>query len=156
MAWLWAQFCISKTVSLKKFLVGGTPVRKSSVSHPYVLKNADQWGGVIEFYNSSEEKKWTDSGPNVPHYPALSGIWWSTLAQAVSSELTPQETMTGLAQKQDEMMGRLKMEQYPPTLGPFRSREYWLHRPGAPKQERPRPKPQTIPYDELIQRWRRP
>ena len=119
----------------------------------YILKHADQWGGVIEFYNSPEEKKWTDSGPNVPHYPALSGIWWSALARAVNGELTPRETMTSLARQQDEMMGRLKMEEYAPELGPLRSRDYWLERPGAPKPERPRPKPQTVPYDELIKRW---
>ena len=38
MAWLWAQFCISKTVCLKKFLVGKTPIRKSTVNSDYLAK----------------------------------------------------------------------------------------------------------------------
>lgn len=153
MAWLWAQFCISKTVSLKKFLVGGTPVRKSTIFHPYLTEHADQWGGVIEFYRSPEEKKWTGSGLNVPHYPALSGLWWSTIARAITGELTPQETMDTLAFTQDEMMAKLKLARYAPRLNPLQSREYWLNQPGAPKPERPRPQPQTISYLELIKQW---
>jgi glycerol transport system substrate-binding protein len=154
MAWLWAQFCISKTVCLKKFLVGGTPIRKSTIFHPYLTKNSYKWGGLIEFYRSPEEGKWTDSGPNVPHYPALSAIWWSTLAQAITGELTPEETMNTLAIKQDEMMGKLKLAKFAPRLNPIKSREYWLNQPGAPKPERPDPEPKTVPYDELIKRWK--
>ncbi len=151
-AWLWAQFCTSKSVSVKKFLVGGTPVRKSTVSHPYILENAHRWGGLIEFYNSRERKKWTDTGPNVPHYPALSGIWWSFIARAVKGELTPQQTMTGLARAQDEAMARLKLEKYAPKLNPLRDRTYWLNRPGAPKPPRKPQKPETISYDKLLER----
>ncbi len=155
-AWLWAQFCISKTVSVKKFLESGTPVRRSTVSHPHVLKNAFRWGGLVEFYNSDERKKWTDTGPNVPHYPALSGIWWSFLARAVAGELTPQETMTGLARAQDDAMGRLKLERYAPKLNPLKSRAYWLNRKGAPKPERGPQSPKTIPYDVMIRQWKEP
>ncbi len=153
MAWLWAQFCISKTVAVKKFLVGGTPVRSSTVFHPYLTENSSKWGGLIEFYRSPEEKKWTDSGPNVPHYPALSGIWWSTLARSLTGELRPAETMNTLAMKQDEMMGKLKLARFAPRLNPIRSRNYWLNQPGAPKPERPEPAPETVPYDELITHW---
>ncbi len=153
MAWLWAQFCISKTVSLKKFLVGGTPVRKSTIFHPYLTENSYKWGGLIEFYRSPEEKKWTDSGPNVPHYPALSGIWWSTLARALTGELSPEETMNALAMQQDEMMAKLQLTHFAPRLNPLKSQEYWLEQPGAPKPERPEPAPVTIPYNDLIRRW---
>lgn len=153
-AWLWAQFCISKTVCVKKFLASGTPVRKSTVSHPHVLDNAFRWGGLVEFYNSPEREKWTDTGPNVPHYPALSGIWWSTIARAVKGELNPQETMTALAEAQDEVMAKLKLERYAPKLNPLRSRAYWLNRPGAPKPKRKPQKPQTVSYDALIKQWK--
>lgn len=154
-AWLWAQFCLSKTVSVKKFLAGGTPVRKSTVSHPYILKNACRWGGLVEFYNSPERKKWTDTGPNVPHYPALSGIWWTYIARAVKGELTPQQAMTGLARAQDEAMANLKLENHTPKLNPLKSREYWLNRPGAPKPARKPQKPATISYDKLITQWKK-
>lgn len=154
-AWLWAQFCVSKTVSVKKFLTGGTPVRTSTVSHPYILENAFRWGGLIEFYNSPERKKWTPTGLNVPHYPALSGIWWSFLAQAVKGELAPQEAMSGLARAQDEAMAKLKLEMYAPKLNPLQNRETWLNHPGAPKPERGPQQPKTISYDELIKQWKR-
>jgi glycerol transport system substrate-binding protein len=153
-AWLWAQFCLSKTVAVKKFLVGGTPVRKSTVSHPYVLENAYRWGGLIEFYNSPESKKWTPTGRNVPHYPALSGLWWAFIADAIKGKSTPQEAMTGLARAQDEAMAKLKLEKYAPRLNPLKSRDYWLHRSGAPKPERKPQQPKTIPYDELVRQWK--
>ncbi|MCP4352929.1 MAG: carbohydrate ABC transporter substrate-binding protein [Desulfobacterales bacterium] len=155
MAWIWAQFCVSKTVCLKKFLAGGTPIRKSTVFHPYLTEKAYKWGGLVEFYRSPEEKKWTDSGPNVPHYPALSGIWWINIAKAVKGELSPQEAMNSLAEQQDEMMGKLKLAKYSPVLNPIKSREYWLKQPGAPKPERKRPEPKTIAYDELIKTWKK-
>ena len=66
--------------------------------------------------------KCTSTGRNVPHYPALSGIWWSFFARAVKGELTPQETMTGLATAQDEAMARLKLDKYVPKLNPLKSR----------------------------------
>jgi glycerol transport system substrate-binding protein len=154
-AWLWAQFCLSKTVSVKKFLAGGTPVRKTTVSHPHILENAFRWGGLVEFYNSPERKRWTGTGPNVPHYPALSSIWWTYIARAVKGELTPQQAMTGLAMAQDEAMAKFKLEYYAPELNPLRSRDYWLNQPGAPKRERKPQKPVTIPYDELIQQWKK-
>jgi glycerol transport system substrate-binding protein len=154
-AWLWAQFCLSKTAGVKKFLAGGTPVRPSTVSHPYVLENAYRWGGMVEFYNSPERKKWTPTGRNVPHYPALSGLWWSFIADAVKGKSTPQEAMTGLARAQDEAMAKLKLEKYAPRLNPLKSRSYWLNRPGAPKPERKPQKPKTISYDEMIKQWKK-
>ena len=154
MAWLWAQFCVSKSVSLKKFLVGGTPVRRSTVSDLYVTRNSHDWGGMIEFYRSPEEKKWTDTGPNVPHYPALSGIWWSIISQAIKGELTAQETMTKLATSQDKLMAKLSLNKYSPELNQKRSREYWLNKAGAPKNKRQEVEPKTIPYQKLLKRWK--
>ncbi len=152
-AWLWAQFCVSKTVSVTKFLAGGTPVRKSTISHPYIVQNSFRWGGLIEFYNSPERKKWTPTGLNVPHYPALSGIWWSFIARAVRGELTPQQAMSGLARAQDDAMAKLKLAKFAPKLSPVQSRAYWLNRPGSPKQKRDPQPPKTIPYDTLIKQW---
>jgi glycerol transport system substrate-binding protein len=129
-------------------------VRKSTVSHPHVLENAFRWGGLVEFYNSPERKKWTPSGRNVPHYPALSGIWWTFIARAVTGELTPQEAMTGLARAQDDAMAELRLEKYAPILNPPVSRNAWLNRPGAPKPERKPQKAKTIAYDELIKQWK--
>ncbi|MBF0102589.1 MAG: carbohydrate ABC transporter substrate-binding protein [Desulfobacterales bacterium] len=154
MAWLWIQFCISKTVAVKKFIVGGTPTRKSTVFHPYFTENSADYGGLIEFYRSPEEKKWTDSGSNVPHYPALSGLWWVNIASAIKGEKTPQEAMTNLARQQDEVMSKLKLAKFSPVLNPVKSREEWLNKEGAPKPEMPEETPKTVPYDELLKQWR--
>ncbi len=153
MAWLWAQFAVSKTVSLEKFLVGGTPVRKSTVFADYVTEHRERWGGLIEFYRSESRKEWTDTGPNVPDYPALSALWWPNIARAIDGEVTPQQAMDAIAQAMDDAMATMRMARYSPRLAPVQGASYWLAQPGAPKPPRPRPRPATIPYDELLARW---
>ena len=54
-AWLYAQFTVSKTVSLKKADVGLTFVRKSTVNDKHFTKRAPELGGLIEFYRSKLE-----------------------------------------------------------------------------------------------------
>jgi glycerol transport system substrate-binding protein len=154
-AWLWAQFCVSKTVSLKKFNIGFTPVRKSTVWSDYWTENEGMLGGIITFYRSPDEKLYTDSGPNVPHYPLLAEQWWQYVSMAVTGELTAQEAMDQLAAKMDQLMGRLRLPNKSPELNEERDEEYWLSQPGSPKPEiKERPQPETIKYDELIKRWK--
>jgi glycerol transport system substrate-binding protein len=152
-AWMWAQFCVSKTVSLNKFNVGNTPVRSSTVNSEYWQKHEGKLGGLITFYTSPVEDQWTDTGLNVPHYPLLAEQWWKQVAQAVTGEKTVEQAMDDLARIQNSLMGRLRMDQYSPDLNPKRSRDYWLNQPGAPKAERSPEEPETVPYDELIQQW---
>jgi glycerol transport system substrate-binding protein len=154
-AWLWAQFCVSKSVTLKKFLVGGTPIRKSTINAEYVQKNKEDWGGMIDFYASPDERKWTDSGLNVPHYPILSRIWWPNLTRAIKGEITPQRAMDEIAYEQDRLMSKMKLAKYSPILNEPRTREFWLNSEGSPKAERERDIPATMPYEDLIKRWER-
>ena len=153
MAWLWAQFCVSKSVCLKKFLTGGTPIRKSTIFDRHLDPIKEQWGGIIEFYRSPDENKWTDTGPNVPHYPDLSSVWWPNIARAINGEISPKEAMDSIAETQDKIMGNMKLVRYSPRLNPPRDETYWLNKPGAPKKERSRPKPVTIDYEKLIEKW---
>jgi len=153
MAWLWAQFAVSKTVSVDKFIVGSTPVRKSTIFSDYLTEHKDQWGGMIEFYRSESRKQWTDTGPNVPHYPTLSALWWPNIAQAIEGKLTPQQAMNNIAQQMDDAMLTMEMTRYSPQIQTELDSLEWLEFPGSPKKERPRPIPQTIPYDELIKIW---
>jgi len=152
-AWLWAQFCVSKTVSLAKFKAGGTPVRHSTLSTPYVQKHKQRWGGLVEFYQSDAINKWTDTGLNVPHYPLLFRLWWPNLDKAIDGKLTAQQAMDNIALAQDKLMANLKFSQYSPQLNPLQSRDFWLSQPGAPKPLRPREKPKTVQYEEIIQNW---
>ncbi len=157
-AWLWAQFCVSKTVDLKKFLVGGTPVRKSTVFSEYLTRNIEDYGGLIEFYRSPDVKRYTDSGRNVPHYPMMAELWWKNISKAMTGEMTPQQAMDNLAKEQDELMDALEMAAYSPVLNIEKSREEWLYgTPGdvSPKAPRPRPQPITKPYEEIIRHWKR-
>ncbi len=153
MAWMWAQFAVSKTVELKKFTIGGTPVRKSTVFSDYLTARKDDYGGIIDFYRSQERKKWTGTGANVPDYPTLSAIWWPNIARAISGELTPQQAMDAIGKAMDDAMGKMRMAKFSPKLNEPRDPEYWLAQPGSPKPERPEQKPQTIDYDELIKQW---
>lgn len=154
-AWLWAQFCVSKTVSLKKFTVGGTPVRKSTVFSDHLTETMARYGGLIEFYRSEARLRWTDSGPNVPYYPGMSKLWWRNIARAIAGEASSQEALDELARQQDELMGSLEQPRYSPNLNPERDPAAWLAAPGAPKAERREEKPLTIPYEELLKEWTR-
>ena len=113
-AWLWAQFCVSKTVSLKKFLVGRTPVRKSTVHSDYLAKEEEKgtYGGIVTFYKSPVEHMWTDSGPNVPHYPLLAEQWWKNISLVTTGQATPQEAMDNLANKMDDLMWKMRLPKY--------------------------------------------
>jgi glycerol transport system substrate-binding protein len=152
-AWMWAQFAVSKTVSLNKFNVGNTPVRSSTVNSAYWEKHEGKLGGLITFYQSPVEDQWTDTGKNVPHYPLLAEEWWKQVAQAVTGQKTVEQAMDDLASIQNSLMQRLRLEKYSPELNEPRSREYWLNQPGAPKAERPPEEPETVPYDQLIKQW---
>jgi len=152
-AWLWAQFCVSKTVSLKKFTIGGTPVRRSTIFSDYLTKRKDYYGGLIEFYRSSVEKMWTDSGPNVPYYPGMSRLWWKNIARAIKGEMTPQQALDRLADQQDLLMASKNMKAYSPKLNIKRKRSYWLNKKGAPKAERKKQNPITVPYEDLLKQW---
>jgi glycerol transport system substrate-binding protein len=70
-AWLYAQFVVSKTVSLKKTLVGLTPIRESDLAAQAMTEAAPRLGGLVEFYRSPARVAWTPTGSNVPDYPKL-------------------------------------------------------------------------------------
>jgi len=152
-AWLWAQFCVSKSAALAKFKAGGTPVRHSTLRSDYVQKNKAYWGGLIEFYQSNAIHQWTDTGLNVPHYPLLFRVWWPNLDKAIDGKLTAQQAMNNIAKAQDNIMASLSLPRYAPRLNPPISEEIWLQKPGAPKSSRPREKPQTVTYEEAIKLW---
>jgi glycerol transport system substrate-binding protein len=159
-AWLYAQFVVAKTVSLKKTLVGLTPIRDSDLRSQAMTDIAPQLGGLVEFYRSPARTAWTPTGTNVPDYPKLAALWWPNVANAVSGEKTPQEAMDDLAQQQERVLERLQRAEIQGECGPLLNEPIdpatWLARPGAPKAKLANEKlpGQTVPYDELIQAWR--
>ena len=158
-AWLYAQFTVAKTVSLKKTLVGLTPIRESDINSPEMQEAAPMLGGLVEFYASPARVQWTPTGTNVPDYPKLAQLWWRFISQAASGEATPQEALDGLAEAQDRVMERLERAKVQKTCGPKlnkpRKADYWLNKPGAPKAKLSNEKPKgvTVDYDELIKSW---
>ncbi|VXC73338.1 ABC transporter substrate-binding protein [Pseudomonas sp. 9Ag] len=158
-AWLYAQFTVAKTVSLKKTLVGLTPIRESDINSDAMTEAAPKLGGLVEFYRSPARVQWTPTGTNVPDYPRLAQLWWQYIAEAASGDKTPQEALDGLAEAQDTMMARLERAKVQPKCGPKlnepRDPEYWLSQPGSPKPKLDNEKPQgqTVSYDELIKSW---
>ncbi|MBK1698978.1 ABC transporter substrate-binding protein [Rhodovibrio salinarum] len=158
-AWLYAQFTVAKTTSLKKTHVGLTPIRDSDIRHESFTERAPELGGLVEFYRSPARVQWTPTGTNVPDYPKLAQLWWQNVAEAVTGAKTPQQAMDSLAQQQDRVMSRIEragaQEVCGPKLNEERSAEYWFNQPGAPKPALDNEKPQgeTVKYDELIQSW---
>jgi glycerol transport system substrate-binding protein len=158
-AWLYAQFVNAKSTSLKKSITGLTFVRDSDIRHDYFTKNANKYGGLIEFYRSPARVAWTPTGTNVPDYPKLAQLWWKNVAVAVTGEKTPQAAMDTLAEEMDGVMARLQragMRNCPPKLNAKGDPNKWLSDKGAPwkKLANEKPKGETIAYDKLLQAWK--
>ena len=158
-AWLYAQFCTCKTVSLKKTLVGLTPIRASDIDSTAMVEAAPDLGGLVEFYRSPARTLWTPTGTNVPNYPLLAQAWWQTLASAVEGRATADEVMSRIASDQDDLLGRLAQDpeivRCAPQLSEPVDPSVWLERPGAPWPALPDEEGQgvTVRYEELLRSW---
>ena len=161
-AWLYAQFAVSKTVSLKKTHVGLTPIRDSDIRHASFTKRASKLGGLVEFYRSPDRVRWSPTGINVPDYPKLAQIWWQQIGDVNSGAFTPQQAMDRLAGEMDQVMARMQAADEKagtyggcgPRLNEEKEASYWLSQPGSPKAKvDEKPKGQTIDYDVLVKRW---
>lgn len=159
-AWLFAQFCVAKTTSLKKAHVGLTPIRDSDIRHESFTERAPRLGGLVEFYRSPARVAWSPTGTNVPDYPKLAQLWWQNIGEAVAGEVTVSTAMDNLAKEQDRILMRLERAKVLDIAGPKLNKKkdpsYWLNKPGSPKAKLDNEKPQgkTVKYDDLIQAWR--
>ena len=162
-AWLYAQFTVSKTVSLKKTHVGLTPIRDSDIRHESFTERAPKLGGLVEFYRSPDRVRWTPTGTNVPDYPKLAQIWWQQIGDVNSGVFTPQQAMDRLAEEMDTTMARMQSADERagtyggcgPRLNKAESPGKWLKRSGSPKAKLKNEKPrgETVDYDQLVKRW---
>ena len=161
-AWLYAQFVVSKTVSLKKSHVGLTIIRDSDIRHQSFTDRAPNLGGLVEFYRSPDRVNWSPTGVNVPDYPKLAQIWWQQIGDVNSGAFTPQQAMDRLAQEMDITMARMERADKAnntyggcgPRLNEEKDASEWLGKGGAKaKLANEKPKGETIAYDELIKRW---
>ena len=161
-AWLYAQFVVSKTVSLKKSHVGLTIIRDSDINHASFTERAPKLGGLVEFYRSPDRVLWTPTGVNVPDYPKLAQLWWQHIGDVNSGAFTPQQAMDRLAGEMDQIMARMQRadeasEVYGgcgPRLNAEQDASVWLGKGGAKaKLANEKPQGETIAYDTLIQRW---
>ena len=158
-AWLYAQFVTSKTVSLRKSIVGLTFIRESDIKHDYFTRNASRYGGLVEFYRSPARVAWTPTGTNVPDYPRMARLWWANVATAINGERSPQAAMDNLALAMDEVLADLQrtgMQHCTPRLNPRRDAVIRLTSKGAPwkKLTDEKPKGETIAYERLLQAWK--
>jgi glycerol transport system substrate-binding protein len=158
-AWLYAQFVTAKSVSLKKTIVGLTPIRESDIQSKAMTDLAPKLGGLVEFYRSPARVAWTPTGGNVPDYPRLAQLWWNNVASAVTGEKTPQAAMDNLAEEMDQVMARLQragMANCAPKLNPKSDPSKWLSDKNAPwkKLANEKPKGETIEYEKLLAAWR--
>jgi len=155
-AWLYAQFVVSKTVSLKKSHVGLTIIRDSDINHKSFTERASKLGGLVEFYRSPNRVLWSPTGINVPDYPKLAQIWWQQIGDVNSGAFTPQQAMDRLAEEMDLVMSRMEAADKAnntyggcgPRLNPEEG-DKWLKAAGSPKEKRDeKPKGKTVPYEK--------
>ncbi len=163
-AWLYAQFTVSKSVSLKKSHVGLTIIRDSDINHESFTERAPKLGGLVEFYRSPDRVNWTPTGVNVPDYPKLAQLWWQNIGDVNSGAFTPQQAMDRLANEMDQVMARMEVADKKakiyggcgPRLNPVKDASEWIGKGGAKaKLANEKPKGQTIKYEELTQRWKK-
>ena len=156
-AWLYAQFLVSKTVSLKKSLVGLTPIRRSDIESEAFTKNASKLGGLVEFYQSRGKDYWTPTGSNVPDYTRLSNFWWQYVGEAVAGTISVNTAMNNMAEAFDQTLKEISEEESSacsPRLNPKTKPRVWLDKPGAPKAKKQTfPPASTLPYEEAIHAW---
>jgi glycerol transport system substrate-binding protein len=157
-AWLYAQFTVSKSVSLRKALVGLTPVRLSDVQSQAMTDAAPRLGGLVEFYRSRARDVWTPTGTNVPDYAALAALWWQQLGPMVDGRQTVSSSVHNLASQMDLELARIaeqgELKRCQPRLAPPRDAAYWLAQPGSPApQGDEQPAGQTLAYPEAIRKW---
>jgi len=159
-AWLYAQFIIAKSTSLKKTMVGLTPIRETDLQTQTMTDMAPKLGGLVEFYRSPARVAWTPTGTNVPDYPKLAQLWWQNVAEAVTGEKTPQQAMDSLAEAQDAVLARLERANVQGACGPklnkVQDAQYWFDQPGAPKPKlsNEKPKGETVAYEQLLSAWK--
>jgi glycerol transport system substrate-binding protein len=159
-AWLYAQFTVAKTTSLKKSHVGLTIIRDSDINHDSFTERAPKLGGLVEFYRSPARVAWSPSGINVPDYPKLAQLWWQNIGEAVAGEVTVDTAMDNLAKEMDQVMARIERAgvqgECGPKLNPEEDPQVWLDRPGAPRPKLANEKPQgvTVDYDTLLNAWK--
>src|SRR5206468_13088864 len=162
--WLYAQFCVSKTCSLKKSHVGLTFIRESDIWHQSFTDRAPQLGGLIEFYRSPARVQWTPTGVNVPDYPRLAQLWWQNIGDASSGAKSPQQAMDALAAAQDSVLERIEKSGVQGACGPKlnkkESAEFWFAKSAkdgniAPQRKlaNEKPKGETVDYDTLVKSW---
>lgn len=156
-AWLYAQFTVSRTVSLEKTLKGLTPIRKSDIDSDVMTQQAPYLGGLVEFYRSRARNIWTPTGTNVPDYPNMAPLWWQHVSKAVEGRQPVETVMHNLANAMDDTLQSLQKSSSSvcaPRLNPIEPRETWLNRPGSPKPPRDEHPPgRTLPYNEAIRAW---
>ena len=162
-AWLYAQFTVAKTVSLKKAHTGLTIIRDSDIRHQSFTDRAPKLGGWVEFYRSPDRVRWSPTGINVPDYPKLAQIWWQQIGDVNSGAFTPQEAMDRLAEEMDVTMARMQQADEAanvyggcgPRLNEPKDPSEWLGKENGPKAklENEKEPGQTIAYEELIKQW---
>ena len=157
-AWLYAQFVTSKTVDLKKSMEGLTFIRESTIQSDQFTERAPELGGLIEFYRSPDRVRWSPTGLNVPDYPRLAQLWWQNIGDASSEAKTPQEALDSLCEQQEQVLQRLERAGVQGDLGPVLNEEqgadFWIGRDDGPKATiEGEEEPETIAYEDLIQRW---
>jgi glycerol transport system substrate-binding protein len=161
-AWLYAQFCVAKTTSLKKSHTGLTFIRDSDIRDKSYTERAPKLGGLVEFYRSPARVSWTPTGTNVPDYPKMAQLWWQSIGEASSGAITVDKAMDNLAREQDAVMERIERSGVQgdrgPKLNPCVDEKIYLGRPGgvAPqaKLANEKPRGETVDYDKLISAWK--
>ena len=114
-AWLWAQFATSKATAMLKLEASRTPVRRSTLVHPWTREYLARDGGVVELLSGPSHRLYTSTGMNVPHYPAIAALWYEHVSRAVEGEPAAR-VMGSLARAVDSVLTQIWLPRLSPRL----------------------------------------
>jgi len=107
-AFLWAQFVISPLNELERAKAIGTTVRTSVLMSPELNPLDAKFGGLFSLIRDPVARKYFVGTPlEIGDYAPLLYIYYTTLAKAVSGELTPEQCAKELAKAIDAKLKEL-------------------------------------------------
>jgi multiple sugar transport system substrate-binding protein len=107
-ALLWAQFVISPLNELERAKAIGTTVRTSVLINPELNPLDKKFGGLFSLIRDQIARRYFVGTPlEIGDYAPLLYVYYTTLAKAVSGELTPEQCAKELARAIDDELKKL-------------------------------------------------
>jgi glycerol transport system substrate-binding protein len=166
-AWLYAQFTVAKSVTLRKSLIGLAFSRRGDLAHPVTRARDADMGGLFDLYRAMRAGPGQSSTARAlsPTLVAALAPAWTPVLGADAATASGPVVLGPVAQSQDATLARLAAstpnDPCAPLLNPVSDAESWFAKADAGDKGAPRrklaneaPAGRTMPYDAILDSWR--